>query len=163
MKVVETVYKFIDFYKNEVTLSFADHPFSKKPMHVWVICRYKDEWLLTKHKERGLEFPGGKVEEGETAEEGAVREVHEETGAIIDNIHYVGQYFVAGKSDQVIKNVYFAEIKMLIEQPTYFETEGPVLLNQIPENVKRNRLYSFIMKDDVLSYSLDQIKQRYQT
>lgn len=161
MKVVETVYKFIDFYKNEVTLSFVDHPFSKHPKHVWVICKYADKWLLTYHKERGLEFPGGKVEAGETAEQGAVREVKEETGGVIERICYVGQYFVAGKREQVIKNVYFAEIKELMEQTTYFETDGPVLITEIPQNVKHNKLFSFIMKDDVLSHSMQQIKDRF--
>ena len=42
--------------------------------HVWVVCRYGDQWLLTHHLRRGLEFPGGKVELGETPEEAAVRE-----------------------------------------------------------------------------------------
>src|SRR5690625_3804916 len=119
---------FIDYYKNKVTLSFADHPFSSEPKHVWVICKYKDKWLLTKHKERGLEFPGGKVEQGETAEQGAIREVLEETGGVVETIDYIGQYFVAGKGGEIIKNIYFAFISELKEQPTYFETDGPVLL-----------------------------------
>lgn len=157
------MYKFIDFYNNEVTLSFDDHPFSKHPKHVWVICRYMDKWLLTRHKDRGLEFPGGKVEKGETAEEGAIREVKEETGGVIDHIHYVGQYFVEGKRDHVIKNVYFSRIKDVVEQTTYYETEGPVLLSDIPENVKYNDLYSFMMKDDVLVHAMDRIKKMSQT
>lgn len=155
------MYTFTDYYKNEVTLSFADHPFSKQPKHVWVVCRYEDKWLLTKHKERGLEFPGGKVETGETAEQGAIREIQEETGGVVDRIHYIGQYYVAGKKEHVIKNVYFAKIKQLKDQQTYFETEGPVLLKEIPRNVKHNKLYSFIMKDDVLTRSMDQIKKKY--
>ena len=59
--------KFRDYYNNEVHLSFKDHPFSEQPKHVLIICRYQGKWLLTRHKERGLEFPGGKVEEGERA------------------------------------------------------------------------------------------------
>lgn len=152
------MHEFIDFYKNRVTLSFEDHPFSKSPKHVWVICKYKNKWLLTKHKERGLEFPGGKVEKGETAEQGAIREVKEETGADIEQIHYIGQYYVAGKSDHVIKNVYFAEIKSLVDQNTYYETEGPVVIQHLPENIKTNQAYSFMMKDGVLTYSLQRIK-----
>jgi len=155
------VHKFIDYYKNEVTLSFADHPFSKEPKHVWIICKYEDRWLLTQHKERGLEFPGGKVEAGETAEQGAIREIHEETGGVVEHIDYIGQYYVAGKKEHVIKNVYFAKIKELIEQPMYFETEGPVLLEEIPEDVKYDHLFSFMMKDDVLPISMSQIKKKY--
>lgn len=155
------MHKFIDYYKNEVTLSFADHPFSKEPKHVWIICRYKNKWLLTQHKERGLEFPGGKVEVGETAEQGAIREIHEETGGVVEHIDYIGQYYVAGKKEHVIKNVYFAKIKKLVKQPMYYETEGPVLLKEIPKDVKYNKLFSFIMKDDVLPKSLVQIKKKH--
>lgn len=153
---------FTDYYQNEVTLSFDDQPFSKEPKHVWVICRYQNQWLLTEHKERGVEFPGGKVEAGESAEEAAIREVMEETGGVVEKITYIAQYYVAGKNDHVIKNVYFAKVNELKVQDGYFETNGPVLLNSIPENVRKNKKYSFIMKDDVLSKSLDYILKRYE-
>src|SRR5690625_1372341 len=97
-------YIFTDFYHNKVQLSFEKEPFSKTPKHVWVISRYKDKWLLTNHRTRGLEFPGGKVEPGETAEQAAIREVMEETGGVVEELHYIAQYNVDGKSDQVIKN-----------------------------------------------------------
>ncbi|MFD1851182.1 RNA deprotection pyrophosphohydrolase [Oceanobacillus bengalensis] len=148
---------FRDYYNNEVKLSFDDHPFSDRPKHVLVICRHQDKWLLTKHKERGLEFPGGKVEIGETAEQAAIREVDEETGGVIKDIHYIGQYYVEGKSDYVIKNVYYARIGKLESKDTYFETYGPVLLREIPENVKYNNRFSFIMKDGVLEYCMGRI------
>ncbi len=159
MKAVEIMYTFKDYYHNEVKLSFDDHPFSKEPKHVWVICQFRNDWLLTRHKDRGLEFPGGKVEKDETAQEAAVREVMEETGGTIDSIRYIGQYYVAGKGGNIIKNVYFAEIKELIPQETYYETEGPVMLKEVPENVRQNKLYSFIMKDGVLSYCMEFIKR----
>ncbi|CQR48199.1 Putative 8-oxo-dGTP diphosphatase YtkD [Paraliobacillus sp. PM-2] len=150
---------FKDYYANEVKLSFEDHPFEKNPKHVWVICRWKDKWLLTKHKNRGLEFPGGKVEIGETPEEAAIREVKEETGGVIKTLTYVGQYYVKGKTEHVAKNIYFAEVSMLTTQPTYYETEGPVLLKELPEKIATNRTFSFIMKDQVLPYSLKQINK----
>ncbi len=159
MREAENMYIFKDYYRNKVRLSFDDHPFSKSPKHVWIICRHEDKWLLTKHKERGLEFPGGKVEPGEQAEQAAIREIMEETGGVVENIAYIGQYLVEGKAGVVIKNVYYAEILNLLHQDTYFETEGPVLLAQIPSNVKINKGYSFIMKDDVLTHSMNYIKK----
>lgn len=153
------VYTFTDYYHNEVKLSFKREPFSKEPKHVWVICRYNNKWLLTSHRSRGLEFPGGKVEQGETAKEAARREVMEETGAIIGQLHYVGQYFVDGKGGEIFKNIYFAEIAELVEQAHYFETEGPVLLERLPHNIEKDKRYSFMMKDDVLVRSLDYIEQ----
>lgn len=154
-------FRFTDFYRNEVIFSFEDHPFSKNPKHVLTICHYKDKWLLTKHKSRGLEFPGGNVENDETAKEAAVREVLEETGGIVKDLHYIGQYNVNGKKERIIKNVYFATIDSLKEQETYFETEGPVLVDEIPKNVRNNRKYSFIMKDDVITFSLEYIRKKF--
>ncbi len=148
---------FKDFYSNEVNLSFEDHPYSNDPRHVWVICRYENQWLLTVHKERGYEFPGGKVEPGETADEAAVREVMEETGAVLKEINYLAQYYVAGKSGSVIKNVYFAKVDKLTDQPTYYETEGPILLDELPESIAQDKKYSFMMKDNVLFHCLNKI------
>ena len=47
----------------------------------------------TKHPEAGIQVPGGTIEEGETPQEGALREAHEETG--LEGLQlqaYLGQY-----------------------------------------------------------------------
>jgi 8-oxo-dGTP diphosphatase len=152
------MHTFTDHYNNEVILSFEDHPFSKNPKHVWTICRYQEQWLLTSHSRRGLEFPGGKVEPGESAEEAAVREVKEETGGHVSSIQYIGQYKVSGRGKTIIKNIYYAEVDQLLKQQTYFETNGPVVLSTLPEKVAQDSRFSFIMKDDVLTYSLKQLQ-----
>lgn len=159
--VVKMEFTFTDFYRNKVTLSFMKQPFSKKPKHVWIIARYKNHWLLTKHRSRGLEFPGGKVEAGETPEEAAVREVMEETGGVVKDLHYVAQYFVDGKNDTIIKNVYFAEIEELVDKDHYYETEGPVLLDTLPSDIKENDDFSFMMKDEVLPRCMKKIKDKF--
>lgn len=154
------VYTFKDFYQNTVKFSYEKNPFSKTPKHVFVICYFEHQWLLTKHQSRGIEFPGGKVEVGETPEQAAYREVMEETGAKIRKLHYVGQYFVDGKGAQIIKNVYFSLIDELINQEHYFETDGPVLLNNIPENIQNNNSFSFMMRDEVLTLSMQYIHEK---
>jgi len=153
---------FYDFYNNKVQLTFSQRQLEEKAKHVWVICRYENSWLLTKHSDRGLEFPGGKVEMGEKPVEAAIREVKEETGGTVGDIFYLGQYMVKGKKETVTKNIYFAEIVLLEKQSTYYETDGPVLMEELPSNVQNNANYSFIMKDDVLIYSMEKIKELYQ-
>ncbi|KMM37303.1 RNA deprotection pyrophosphohydrolase [Guptibacillus hwajinpoensis] len=152
-------FTFTDYYHNQVTYSFKDHPYSSEPKHVWVICRLDEKWLLTEHSRRGIEFPGGKVEEGETAEDAAVREVYEETGGVVRNLRYVGQYRVEGKGGTIIKNVYYADIERLVDKNDYMETRGPVLLKHLPKELHLNERFSFMMKDQVLPYSLEYLNQ----
>lgn len=156
----DDMYTFKDAYNNQVFLSLDSEPFSKTPRHVWVVCRYKQQWLLTNHSTRGWEFPGGKVEDGETTQEAAVREVLEETGGVVQDLTYIGQYKVASKDKTIIKNIYFARVKELVKRSTYLETKGPVLLDVLPDDIRKNDSFSFIMKDNVLQYVLKYIMNR---
>ncbi|WP_110114202.1 RNA deprotection pyrophosphohydrolase [Bacillus sp. CGMCC 1.16541] len=153
------MYTFKDAYNNQVFLSFERHPFSKAPRHVWVVCTYNGQWLLTRHSKRGMEFPGGKLEAGETPEQAAVREVFEETGGKVDALTYIGQYKVVNKGAPIIKNIYVATISELIERQDYLETKGPVLLDNLPPSIQKEETFSFIMKDNVLQYVMKYIKR----
>ncbi|WP_040340519.1 RNA deprotection pyrophosphohydrolase [Fictibacillus macauensis] len=149
---------FKDYYDNTVNLSFTDHPFSHEPKHVWVLCRFRDQWLLTDHPRRGIEFPGGKVEPGETADEAAVREVFEETGGHVATLHYLGQYKVDGKGGLIIKNIYYATVDRILLKERYYETNGPVFFQTFPDHFDRDKKFSFMMKDQVLIRSLEKAK-----
>ena len=51
-----------------------------------VVTRYKEG----NKKEGYYEIPGGKIEEGDTSEQTAIREMREETGLEIENLKYKG-------------------------------------------------------------------------
>lgn len=154
------MYYFTDFNGNRVRLSFNKGSFPKEAEHVLVICRYKNNWLLTNHKQRGLEFPGGKIEANETAGEAAIREVLEETGAVVSHLLFIGQYEVSGSDGSFVKNVYFAEIDKIMARKSYLETLGPVLLPGNFDFTKLDENFSFIMKDGVLQKCLEEIAKR---
>ncbi|KHF39712.1 RNA deprotection pyrophosphohydrolase [Halalkalibacter okhensis] len=150
------MYQFQDQNGCQVRLTFEESGFGENAKHIWVVCRYKDSWLLTRHRTRGLEFPGGKVEIGETLVEAAKREVREETGAEVDALHYIGQYEVNCEQSVMYKTIFFAEVSIVIKKDHYYETNGPVLVGDLP--VELSSEFSFIMKDQVLTYTMEQIK-----
>ncbi|KON86655.1 7,8-dihydro-8-oxoguanine-triphosphatase [Sporosarcina globispora] len=151
---------FLDANGGEVRLSFKKGAFGTEPRHVLVICRYGDQWLLTNHKERGWEFPGGKREQGESIEEAARREVYEETGAHLNSLDFIGEYEVNLEKERFVKAIFFADVKGLNKTDQYFETNGPILTGGNLLEDRRGSQYSFIMKDKVVEKSLEKILER---
>jgi 8-oxo-dGTP diphosphatase len=153
---------FVDVNGNKVYLSFSTNAFEKTAKHVLVICQYNDGWLLTKHKVRGLEFPGGKLEDGETLEEAARREVYEETGAILADSIRIGEYKVEDGNGSFVKAIFWGHVNRIEETDSYYETNGPVFIKGDLEKLRFNDEYSYIMKDQViekcLKYIIDQQK-----
>jgi 8-oxo-dGTP diphosphatase len=148
--------QFKDANGYEVVLSFNLNAFGREPDHVLVLCKYQESWLLTDHKLRGWEFPGGKKENGETLEQSAAREVYEETGGIVSKLSFVGEYQVSseGPVGSFIKRIYYAEVDNINPRNDYLETNGPVIESGdiLAERIKPH--YSFIMKDDVVRMCL---------
>lgn len=153
------IYTFSDVHDYKVKFSTDFHPFSSSPQHVLVIVYSPSGWVLTKHKKRGLEFPGGKLEKGETIEKAAVREVWEETGVVIKKLHYIGQYTVDDQHNPFVKDIYFAKAESLEDKKDYLETNGPTILEQLPQEFDEEK-YSFIMRDEVVKLSLQVIKEK---
>jgi 8-oxo-dGTP diphosphatase len=153
--------EFIDANGHKVQFLYEPNSFPEKARHVLVICKYKNQWLLTKHKKRGWEFPGGKVEIDETLEEAAFREVWEETGACIKELIDIGSYKVKDHSGVFVKKVFFGIVERLEINSNYLETTGPVLVPEdflIEERFRSH--YSFIMQDEMIEICLQEINEK---
>lgn len=153
--------KFTDANGATVTLAFKENAFEESAMHVLVICRYKGQWLLTRHSSRGLEFPGGKVESGETLEETARREVMEETGGELQSLESIGEYKVDSAQASFTKRIFYGEVARINRQEDYLETAGPALVSGDLLTDRMKDEYSFIMKDDVVKRSLEFLRDKY--
>ncbi|MEK4951195.1 RNA deprotection pyrophosphohydrolase [Bacillus sp. FSL W8-1127] len=152
--------KFYDQNGYEVQLCFSQNAFTIPPKHVLVLCRYDDSWLLTNHPKRGLEFPGGKIEEGETVQEAAKREVWEETGGLLNNhLLYLGEYLVKDPIKPFVKAICYGMIDSLVPKKDYLETDGPVLIKGDLNRYLNSSKFSFLMKDDVVQQTLRYLKQ----
>jgi 8-oxo-dGTP diphosphatase len=148
---------FLDVLGNKVELSFSNNAFEQEAKHVLVICTYLDGWLLTKHIVRGLEFPGGKVEPGESLKEAAIREVFEETGATLEKLSQIAEYRVFDEKKTFVKAVFWGKINSVHKMNSYYETKGPVFVKGDLSHLRFGEEYSFIMKDEVVSECLKYI------
>ncbi len=88
-----------------------------------IVVPLKDgKFLMVRNPKRGWEFPGGKVERGETPREAAMRECLEEAGAKLKNVWEIK------RSEQMI--VFAAEI----EEIKGGEMKAK-LFEELPENL----------------------------
>ena len=153
--------EFLDKLGCSVRMALHQHAFAKESEHVLVICRYRDKWLLTDHKQRGWEFPGGRKESGETVEQAAIREVYEETGGVIDSLFAIGEYEVSCGTTSFIKTIFFGVVNEIEEKVDYLETNGPIFLKGNLLESRFDDSFSFIMKDGVIEKSIEKIMSQF--
>ena len=137
--------EFTDLYGERVELTFSENRYGMPTRDILVVLRYKGKWLLTEHATRGIEFPGGKVEEGESLEIAALREVFEETGVSLRNLSYVAEYVVHAK-EPFCKAVFTGEVTHIDRNPQLHETKGVVWMTSQQLDACEN--LSFYMKDE---------------
>ncbi len=89
-----------------------------------------------KHDWPGINFPGGHVEDAESIEESAIREIKEETGLSISSLQEVGVY-EWNLPDQSVRHVCVLYRTNVFKGKAVSSNEGPVF---------------WIKKEDVSSY-----------
>lgn len=135
--------RFVDLNGTTVELTFSENHHRIEARHVLIILKHEGKWLLTRHRKRGIEFPGGKAEEGESIETAAIRETYEETGVKIQHLRKIGEYVVFS-NHPFCKVVFTAEVDSIDESAPVYETEGALWLTN--EELDHCQTLSFHMK-----------------
>jgi 8-oxo-dGTP diphosphatase len=100
-----------------------------------ISARYKDKWMFVRHHKRStFEIAGGHIEEGESADEAASRELAEETGALKFKIECIATYSVKKDGETGWGRLYYADVSEQGPVPDMSEIEEVVLLDKIPDH-----------------------------
>ncbi len=150
------MFTFTDENGFQVHLRFDEGPFEIEPKHVLVMIKYHNKWLCTEHYKRGVEFPGGKQEHGETLVEAAVREVYEETQVKVKNPRWFAYYIVHDELP-FCKAVFTAQVDKIEDFVGEFETVARHWLTD--EELENHPNLSFYMKDDGMKRMLQEVKK----
>jgi 8-oxo-dGTP diphosphatase len=119
----------------EVKFYNTDYNPGVKLTYSVISARYKDKWMFVRHHKRStFEIAGGHIEEGESADEAASRELAEETGALKFNIGCIATYSVKKDGETGWGRLYFADVFEKGPVPDMSEIEEVVLLDRIPDH-----------------------------
>ena len=146
------MHTFTDDFGFPVTLTFDPGEYAlQQAQHVLIFPFWQGKLLFTRHRVRGIELPGGKVEPQESSIAAALRETFEETGAVLDGIERIGQYTVNGEWS---KDIYVARVLSCSQSPTGTDVSETVVFEEIPTHVKGDPRFSRLLYDDVYPLAL---------
>ncbi len=107
-------------------LEFFPAPF-RAPLRAFAALVFPweaEQVLICDIEDRGWTIPSGRVEPFENSMEAAAREAHEEGGAILRDILYIGCYRMNDRSGVRWADVFSASVRALVEIPDEFESCG---------------------------------------
>ena len=150
------MFTFTDLNEKKVDMYFHKGQYEIEPKHILVVVKNGDQFLCSVHRERGIEFPGGKVEGVETLQAAAVREVLEETNVKIKNIRELCHYIVREKQP-FCKVVFVADLEQQLGGNFVYETKARIWLTE--EQITQHENLSFYMKDAGMKRILQEVRQ----
>lgn len=102
----------------------------ESPVWALVFPFYGDKLVLAQIPGRGWCIPSGRIEPGETVEEGARREVWEESGATLSRMALLGTFPLTNKTTGAVHYgvVYLGDVANLEDLPEGTESEGRLLI-----------------------------------
>lgn len=132
-----------------VTVSFyePDYMPDSKLIYSVVAAKHVDKWVFVRHHQRiTFEIPGGHIEENETPDDAAKRELAEETGANDFTIVCVSTYSVTMNGETRFGRLYFAEISEIGPVPDTSEIADVTFLDHLPEPVTYPEIQPLLFK-----------------
>lgn len=113
---------------------------------VVIVTKYQDKWVFVKHRKRDTwEIPGGHIDDGETPNEAASRELIEETGAIKFNIKPFCDYSVLKGDKFGVSRLYYATIDEIGPLPES-EIGEVAFFDAIPEKLTHAEIQPILFK-----------------
>lgn len=101
-----------------------------------IAARFEGKWIYVRHHDRSTwEIPGGHIEEGESPDDAAGRELMEETGAVEFTLSCVSSYSVFKDGITGYGKLYFAEVFRLGPVPDISEIAEICMFDHLPENL----------------------------
>lgn len=108
----------------------------QKLIYSVIAARFEGSWIFVRHHERTTwEIAGGHIEEGETPDDAARRELAEETGANLFDIFCVATYSVEQNGIIRFGKLYFAEVREILRVPDTSEIAERLLAEDLPGNL----------------------------
>ena len=112
-----------------------------------IASRYNGKWIFVRHHKRDtFEIAGGHIEDGETPDEAASRELMEETGAKKFTICCISTYSVTKEGSTGWGRLYYAVVEVLGPVPDTSEIAEVILLDSIPENPTHPDIQPFLFR-----------------
>jgi 8-oxo-dGTP diphosphatase len=101
-----------------------------------ITAQFKGRWIFVRQNNRSTwEIPGGHIEEGESSEEAASRELMEETGAIDFKLDCVATYSVDINGNLGFGRLYYADVARIGKIPGDSEIAESMMADDIPANL----------------------------
>jgi 8-oxo-dGTP diphosphatase len=114
--------------------------------YVVIVALYNEAWIWVKlHTRDTWELPAGHVEQNETLEEAACRELMEETGAEEFIISPLCDFTIETSNESSRSRLFFAKVSKLGKLPNS-EVEKINLYKRAPKNLTYNQIQSTLFR-----------------